>query len=66
MPAAIGLTGRETPAEIEAMPDVTARIELVRLAAGPLMHLGDVRAATVPKMSLLSPPSDGGTVRPGR
>jgi 4-oxalomesaconate tautomerase len=60
--ADFGLTGAETPAELEAMTDVTARIEAVRLAAGPLMNLGDVSAATVPKMSLLSPPAAGGTV----
>lgn len=57
-----GLTGRETPAEIESMPEVTARIEEVRLAAGPLMNLGDVTHQTVPKMSLLSPPTSGGAI----
>lgn len=58
----LGLTGAETPAEIEAMPEVKARIEAVRLAAGPLMNLGDVTNQTVPKMSLLSPPVEGGHV----
>jgi 4-oxalomesaconate tautomerase len=58
----LGLTGAETPAEIEAMPDVLARIEEVRLAAGPLMNLGDVTSTTVPKMSLLSPAAGGGHV----
>ncbi len=58
----LGLTGAETPAEIEAMPEVKARIEEVRLAAGPLMNLGDVTNQTVPKMSLLSSPVDGGAV----
>src|SRR5262249_22954557 len=38
------------------------RVEEIRVAAGPLMNLGDVAAATVPKMSLLSPPAHGGTV----
>jgi 4-oxalomesaconate tautomerase len=60
--ADLGLTGAETPAEIEAMPEVKARIEEVRLAAGPLMNLGDVTNQTVPKMSLLSPPVEGGHV----
>jgi 4-oxalomesaconate tautomerase len=60
--ADLGLTGAESPAEIEAMPDVLARIEEVRLAAGPLMSLGDVTSKTVPKMSLLSPATDGGHV----
>ena len=58
----LGLTGAETPAEIEAMPEVKARIEEVRLASGPLMNLGDVTSQTVPKMSLLSAPVDGGAV----
>ena len=60
--ADLGLTGGESPAEIEGMPDVLSRIEQVRLAAGPLMNLGDVTNKTVPKMSLLSPATDGGTV----
>ncbi len=60
--ADLGLTGAESPAEIEAMPEVRARIEEVRLAAGPLMNLGDVTNQTVPKMSLLSPPREGGHV----
>jgi 4-oxalomesaconate tautomerase len=60
--ADFGLTGAETPAEIEAMPLVKARIEAVRLAAGPLMNLGDVSSQTVPKMSLLSRASAGGSV----
>ncbi len=60
--ADLGLTGAETPADIEARPDVLARVEQVRLAAGPLMNLGDVTNKTVPKMSLLSPPSSGGAI----
>ena len=40
--ADFGLTGKESPAEIEAMEDVKARIEEIRLAAGLLMNLGDV------------------------
>ena len=60
--ADFGLTGRETPAEIEAMAEVKAKIEAIRLQAGQLMHLGDVASKTVPKMSLLSPPHAGGVV----
>jgi 4-oxalomesaconate tautomerase len=60
--ADFGLTGAESPAQIEAMEDVTRRIEAIRLAAGPLMNLGDVTHQTVPKMSLLSPPAGGGTI----
>jgi 4-oxalomesaconate tautomerase len=58
----LGLSGPESPAELEGNADLTRRIEGIRLAAGPLMNLGDVTDTTVPKMSLLSPPARGGTV----
>jgi 4-oxalomesaconate tautomerase len=57
-----GLTGSESPAQVEAAPGVAAGVEEVRLAAGRLMHLGDVTTKTVPKMSLLAPPVAGGAV----
>jgi len=60
--ADLGLSGYETPAEIEANETVRAKVEAVRLAAGPLMHLGDVTDKTVPKMSLLAPAEHGGVV----
>jgi 4-oxalomesaconate tautomerase len=60
--ADLGLTGQESPAELEADGELTKRIEAIRLAAGPLMNLGDVTDKTVPKMSLLSPPVHGGTI----
>jgi len=60
--ADLGLSGRESPAQLEALTDVTARVEGIRLAAGQLMGLGDVTSTTVPKMSLLSPPAHGGAV----
>jgi 4-oxalomesaconate tautomerase len=60
--ADVGLTGYEKPAEIEANEAVRSRVESVRLAAGPIMHLGDVASATVPKMSLLAPAEHGGVV----
>ncbi|WP_194396876.1 4-oxalomesaconate tautomerase [Microbacterium atlanticum] len=57
-----GLDGTETPDALEADAGVAARVERLRLAAGPLMGLGDVAAQTVPKMILLSPARDGGAV----
>ena len=60
--ADFGLSGQESPADLEANGEVTGRVEAIRLAAGPLMNLGDVAEKTVPKMSLLSPPVHGGTV----
>jgi 4-oxalomesaconate tautomerase len=60
--AALGRTGYETVAELEADPELGHRVQALRLAAGPLMGLGDVSATSVPKISLIAPPADGGTV----
>jgi len=60
--ADFGLRGQETPEALEANADLRARVEAVRLAAGPLMKLGDVTAKTVPKMTLVSPPAHGGAL----
>jgi 4-oxalomesaconate tautomerase len=60
--ADFGLTGRESPAELEANDALRARLEAIRLAAGPLMNLGDVRGKSVPKMTLVSPPQAGGAI----
>jgi len=60
--ADFGLTGQETPAELEGNGELTKRVEAIRLAAGPLMNLGDVTDQTVPKMSLVSPPAHGGMI----
>jgi 4-oxalomesaconate tautomerase len=60
--ADLGLSGQESPAELEGNAALTKRVEAIRLAAGPLMNLGDVTSATVPKMSLLSPPAHGGAI----
>jgi 4-oxalomesaconate tautomerase len=57
-----GLTGHEEPAVLEKDSALTARIERIRLEAGPLMNLGDVTTKTVPKMSLLSAAQNGGVV----
>lgn len=57
-----GLTGQETCDEIEAMGPVKTRIEAIRLKAGFLMGLGDVTAASVPKMTLVSAPAKDGAI----
>ncbi len=57
-----GLTGNETCEEIEANAGALHRIEAVRLEAGPLMGLGDVSSAVVPKMCLVSAPLHGGCI----
>jgi 4-oxalomesaconate tautomerase len=56
----LGITGYETPSELEADETLRERLERVRLAAGPVMGLGPVEATTVPKLSLLAAPRHGG------
>lgn len=60
--ADFGLTGQESPAELEANDELRKRVEVIRLTAGPMMNLGDVTSNTVPKMSLLAPPRRGGAI----
>ncbi len=60
--ADFGKTGQESPAELEADGALRRRVESIRLALGPRMNLGDVTKKTVPKMTLLSPPRDGGAI----
>ena len=58
----VGATGYETRAELDAADGLKARIEKIRLVAGPMMKLGDVAAKSVPKMMLVAPPRSGGAV----
>jgi len=60
--ADFGVRGDESPAELDADMALKARIEAIRLEAGPLMNLGDVAAKSVPKMTLVSPAGAGGCV----
>jgi 4-oxalomesaconate tautomerase len=57
-----GLSGRETPEELEANSVLRERIEAIRLVAGARMNLGDVTHKTVPKMTLVSPATQGGDI----
>ncbi|GGL63168.1 4-oxalomesaconate tautomerase [Wenxinia marina] len=57
-----GIEGTESRETLEARDDLRARLEAIRLEAGPLMGLGDVAEASVPKMFLVSPPLAGGVV----
>jgi 4-oxalomesaconate tautomerase len=58
----LGVTGYESPAALDANAELKARIEAIRLVAGPAMGLGDVRGKVVPKVTLLAPAIDGGAV----
>jgi 4-oxalomesaconate tautomerase len=60
--ADVDVTGRESCAELEANAPLRETLEKVRLAAGPLMNLGDVATTTVPKLTLVSAPHAGGAI----
>tara|TARA_R110002050_G_scaffold298173_1_gene460839 strand:+ start:838 stop:1926 length:1089 start_codon:yes stop_codon:yes gene_type:complete len=57
-----GLTGSESPADLETNNSLKEKVEAIRLQAGQLMNLDDVSNKTVPKMSLISKPLKGGLV----
>jgi 4-oxalomesaconate tautomerase len=58
----LGVEGDETCVDLESNRGLRAVLEQVRLAAGPMMRLGDVETATVPKLTLVAPPRAGGTL----
>lgn len=60
--ADLGLTGEETREALDADAALKARLESIRLQAGPRMNLGDVRDTSVPKMTLVSPARNGGAI----
>ncbi|MBU2486117.1 MAG: 4-oxalomesaconate tautomerase [Alphaproteobacteria bacterium] len=57
-----GITGQESRDELEANTDLKVRLEYIRLKAGPMMRLGDVRDKSVPKMTLVSEARSGGAI----
>ncbi|QDG61860.1 4-oxalomesaconate tautomerase [Pseudarthrobacter sp. NIBRBAC000502771] len=60
--ADLGVAGDEAPADLEANAGLAQRLAGLRLAAADLMGMGDVSAATVPKLVLLAPPREGGAI----
>ena len=58
----LGISGAESPAELEANASLRTMLEAIRLRAGPLMNLGDVHDKSVPKMTLVSAPRNGGAI----
>jgi 4-oxalomesaconate tautomerase len=58
----VGISGYESPAELEANAPLRKILEEIRLEAGPLMNLGDVTKATVPKLTMVAPPLEGGSL----
>ena len=55
-----GLTGLESPEDLNSNETLKSRLESIRLQAGPLMNLCDVADKAVPKMCLVSPALNGG------
>ena len=62
MASDVGATGYEDRDTLDAAEAVKAKIEAIRIAAGPLMNLGDVTDKSVPKMMLVASPRNGGAV----
>lgn len=60
--ADLGIAGTESPEALEADETLRARLEAIRLQAGPMMNLGDVTEKSVPKMTMVSAPKDGGAI----
>ncbi len=58
----MGISGIEDPADLEANAPLREKLEALRLACGPMMNLGDVSAKSVPKMTMVSAPTDGGAI----
>ena len=55
-------TGYESVDQLNADGQLKARLEALRLQASLLMGLGDVRKKNYPKMTLIAPPREGGTL----
>ncbi|GAA4987522.1 4-oxalomesaconate tautomerase [Nonomuraea thailandensis] len=58
----LGVTGYESHQELAEDRALLDRVQSLRLQAGKLMGLGDVRAEPVPKTTLVAPPRDGGAL----
>lgn len=58
----VGIAGYEDRETLDANDAMKARVEAIRLKAGPLMNLGDVTAKSVPKMMLVAAPKNGGAI----
>jgi 4-oxalomesaconate tautomerase len=58
----LGRSGYESHEELDLDTELKARLEAIRLQAGPRMNLGDVSQRNVPKMCLVSAPRAGGSL----
>lgn len=58
----VGRSGYESAEQLDADSELKAVLESIRLQAGPLMNLGDVSQRSVPKVSLIAAPREGGVI----
>jgi len=58
----VGISGAESRDDLDSNETLKAKLESIRLQAGPMMNLGDVTERSVPKMTMISPATAGGTV----
>jgi len=58
----LGISGYESRTELDADAELKKKLESIRLQAGPKMNLGDVGEKSVPKMTLISAPVNGGVI----
>lgn len=59
---ALGRSGDESVAALNADTELTARLETLRIACGHAMGLGDVTDKNYPKMTLIAAPRAGGSI----
>lgn len=55
-------SGLETREQLDNDDELKARLESIRLQAGLCMNLGDVSQRSVPKMTLVAAPTQGGSI----
>ncbi len=58
----MGCTGYETCEQLNTDSKLKAKLESIRLQAGPIMNLSDVREKVVPKMTLIARPLSNGII----
>lgn len=58
----LGVSGYEDCRELEANSELRTHLEQIRHRAAELMGLGDVSAATIPKLTMVAPPRAGGSL----
>jgi len=58
----LGIEGTESRETLEQNKELLSALESIRRKAGYMMNLGDVSEKSVPKMTMVSPPRDGGCI----